>query len=58
MTLGVHDVSPPPKLTLAKATYGNLSISSRLSSPLPCCSCPLRMRAAVTVETPIPAGWG
>lgn len=41
---------------MARATKGNLSISSRLSSPCPCCSCPLRMRAAVTVETPIPAG--
>lgn len=45
------------QLTLERATKGNLSISSRVSSPELWCSWPLRMRAAVTVETPIPV-WG
>lgn len=44
-----------PELTLERATKGNLSISSLLSSPGLLWSWPLRMRAAVTVETPIPA---
>lgn len=42
--------------TLAKDTKGNLSISSCVSSPLCPFSCPFRIRAAVTVGTPIPAG--
>lgn len=45
------------QLTLERATKGNLSISSRVSSPELWCSWPLRIRAAVTVETPIPV-WG
>ena len=47
---------PGVGLTLERATKGNLSISSRVSSPVLWCSWPLRIRAAVTVETPIPVG--
>lgn len=55
----IHQVESGPgtELTLERATKGNLSISSRVSSPVLWCSWPLRMRAAVTVETPIPVGW-
>lgn len=57
-SLTVHKVESGPRtgLTLERATKGNLSISSRVSSPVLWCSWPLRMRVAVTVETPIPVG--
>lgn len=40
--------------TLASATWGNLSISSCVSSPLKPFIWPFRMRAAVTVGIPMP----